>query len=456
MSLDQLSGVKSQKSIADFSGVLSIRAFMDLRLNFCYLTVAALAFTSSVSADDWTQYRGSNHDGTSSEKLIQKQWPSRGPKVLWKTDNYPLGFSSFTVKGDRAFTVCGRDGKEVAVAMNADTGRELWSHVMTTAEYGHDGGNAGSRTNKGGDGPRSTPSIDDGRVYVMSADLVLYCLDEKTGEPIWQRDLIRQNHGRNIKWENAASPLVDGDLVFVAGGGTGQALLALNKVTGKVVWAGEDDLMTHSTPVVTDLLGTRQVIFFTQTGLVSCDVQDGSVLWRYGFKFAISTAITPVVGGEMVYCSAGYGVGSAVVRVHKENGAFAATELWRIVGHKDVANHWSTPVHHEGYLYGMFSFKKYERGPLKCVQLSTGKVMWEQEGFGAGNAIIVDGHVAALSDSGQLVLVEAKSDSYEEVARAKLLEGKCWTTPVISNGRVYVRSTKEAACIDLSGKVAAR
>ncbi len=435
---------------------LIVRVLMDLRIGFLLLSLAGLTLAPSLSAEDWTQYRGPNHDGTSSEKLLLKQWPSRGPKVVWKSDAYPLGFSSFTVKGERAFTVCARSGKEVAVALNADTGRELWSHAMTPSQYGHNGGNAGARNNQGGDGPRSTPTIDSGRVYVMSADLVLYCLDEKTGKENWQRDLIRQNSGRNIKWKNAASPLIDGDLVFVAGGGAGEALLALNKNTGKVVWSTEDDLMSHSTPVVAEILGTRQVIFFTQTGMVACDVKDGAVLWRYNFKFAVSTAITPVIGGEIVYCSAGYGVGSAVVRLRKDGQKFVATELWRIHGHKDVANHWSTPVHQGGYLYGMFSFKKYGTGSLKCVQLSTGKVMWENEGFGPGNAIIVDDHIIALSDSGELVLVKAQSSAYAEVARAKILEGKCWATPVISNGRVFIRSTKEAACVDLSGKLAAR
>lgn len=413
-------------------------------------------FAAPVFADDWPQYRGAHHDGTSAEKGIAKNWPAKGPKVLWKTADYPLGFSSFSVVGRRAFTVCARDGAEVVVAVNADNGRELWAHKMTPADYGHSGGNAGARNNSGGDGPRSTPSVDGNRVYVMSADLVLYCLAADTGRRLWKRDLIGQNAGRNIKWKNAGSPLIDGDLVYVAGGGEGQALLALDKSNGKVVWSTQDDLMTHSTPVVVDLLGTRQVIFFTQTGLVACDAKKGSVLWRHNFKFAVSTAITPVVGGNIVYCSAGYGVGSAAVRVSRRGGGFHADELWRIVGHKSVANHWSTPVHVDGYLYGMFSFKKYGSGPLKCVQLSTGKVMWEQEGFGPGNAIVVDGHIMALSDDGQLVLAEVNTKAYREAGRAKIVDGKCWSTPVISNGRVYLRSTKEAACVDLSGRVAGR
>lgn len=115
-----------------------------------------------------------------------------------------------------------------------------------------------------------------------------------------------------------------------------------------------------------------------------------------------------------------------------------------------LINHWSTPVVHEGHLYGMFSFKKYGTGPLSCVELATGDVKWEQRGFGPGNCIIVGDKVVALSDAGKLVVAEANPDQYIELDRAKVLSGKCWSTPAYSDGRIYIRSTKEAACIDLS------
>lgn len=421
------------------------------------LTTAALAASAllqTAQAEDWTHYRGPNHDGISSETIMNTRWGS-GPTVVWKTQDYPLGFASFTTSGSQAFTICSRNGQEVTVALNAATGKQNWAYTMTPAKY-DGGGSAGTRNNKGGDGPRSTPTISDGRVYSLSAALVLYCMDEKSGKLIWERDIIKENAGVQIRWKNAASPVIEGDLLFVAGGGKNQALLALNKKTGKVVWKTQSDKMTHSTPTVTTIHGQRQVIFFTQTGLVSCDTTSGKVLWRHDFKFAVSTAISPVVAGDIVYCSAGYGVGSAAARVVKSGNRFRAAELWRIHGHKDVANHWSTPVHKGGYLYGMFSFKKYGEGPLKCVELKTGKVIWSKDGFGPGNVTIAGDKIIALADDGHVVIAEASPAKYKELSRAKVIGGKCWSTPILSNGRIYVRSTTEAACLDVAGRTASR
>ncbi|MBE3123389.1 MAG: alcohol dehydrogenase, partial [Planctomycetes bacterium] len=135
-----------------------------------------------------------------------------------------------------------------------------------------------------------------------------------------------------------------------------------------------------------------------------------------------------------------------------EGDAFAVKGMWAVPGDKEVANHWSTPVCKDGYLYGMFSFKKFGVGPLKCVELATGKVMWEKPDFGAGNVIVVNDKVVALADDGQVVVVEAAPAAYKELARFKAVTGKCWTTPALSDGRLYVRGTKEGACFDVSAK----
>jgi outer membrane protein assembly factor BamB len=329
------------------------------------------------------------------------------------------------------------------VARDAATGNELWVHPLGVAKY--DGG-AGP-----GDGPRSTPSVDNGKVYVNSVQLLVACLDAESGKEIWSHDLKKENDGKNISWQNAASPLIDGDLLFVAGGGPGQALLGINKESGKVVWKGENDRMTHATPIAATILGQRQIIFFTQAGLVSVRPNDGKPLWRYKFKYNTSTAASPIAAGDIVYCSAGYGVGSGAARISKDGDEWKATEMWFVPGNS-ICNHWSTPVYHDGYLYGMFSFKEHKTGPMKCVELATGKQMWSQPGFGPGNLIIVDNHLLALSDAGDLVLVEASPSSYKEVTRASVVKGKCWSTPVISGGRIYARSASEAVCLDVSAR----
>ena len=419
----------------------------------------ALLCSLTAQASDWPQYRGPNLDGSSPEKLAMKKWPKKGPRVLWRQQT-PNGFSSFAVGAGKAYTivgpVIGGERREVAVAYDAQSGKQKWRVVLGSGDYEHDGGNAGAKDNKGGDGPRSTPTYDEGKVYVLSGQLLVVCLDADSGRKIWSRDIMKQNAGVQIKWKSAASPVIDGDLLYVAGGGPGQALMALNKHNGNVVWKGQDDLMTHSTPAVADIHGVHQVIFFTQEGLVGMETKGGKVLWRYDFPFKVSTAISPVVAGDIVYCSAGYGVGGGACKVSKKGSRFSAEEIYRRPGDKFIANHWSTPVLHEGHLYGMFQFKKYGDGPIKCVDVKTGEVKWEQRGFGPGNVVLVDGHLLALSDTGVLYLIKADPSGYKEVAKAKVLGGKCWTTPVISNGRVYARSTTEAVCLDVSGGAVAK
>ncbi len=419
-----------------------------------FLIAAFLIGTLSptVWGADWTQYRGPNHDGASGEKIL-KNWPANGPRELWKT---PLkdGFSSFAVGGGKAFTLVKRsvDGaeQEVCVALDAKSGKEIWAAPLGIAKY-EGGGDSGAPDNKGGDGPRSTPAFDDGHVYTLSARLVLKCLDAADGREIWSKDLVKENEGKLIMWENAASPVIDGDLIFVAGGGAGQALLAFDKKDGHVVWKGQDDTMTHSTPVIVTILGERQVIFFTQKGLVSLAAKTGDVLWRYPFRYATSTAMTPIVYGDMVYCSAGYGVGASACKITKSGSGFEASRLWFEPANV-LNNHWSTPVCKDGYLYGLFGFKEFGRAPMKCVEMATGKVLWSKEGFGPGGCTLLDGHVLVLSDTGDLVLVKATTAAYQEVARTHALSGKCWSAPCVSNGHIYARSTKEGICLDVSPK----
>ncbi|MFM7099741.1 MAG: PQQ-binding-like beta-propeller repeat protein [Verrucomicrobiota bacterium] len=411
----------------------------------------------AAGAADWTWYRGPLGTGHSPEK-IAKTWPSGGPKVLWKVPS-PGGFSSFAVGSGRAFClelrpVAGAD-QETLVARDAETGRELWIQALGGIKV-NDGGQSGTPDNKGGDGPRSTPAVDGKHVYTLSARLVLQCFEAATGKEAWKHDLPKEHGGRNIQWENAQSPLIEDDLVLVAGGGAGQSLLAFHKKTGKVVWKDFDETMTHATAVPATLAGKRQVIFFVKSGLLAVEPATGKELWRYAFPFRISTAASPVVAGDIVYCSAGYGVGAGAVRVKREGAQWSATEIYRVPGDKQLANHWSTPVLFNGHLYGMFQFKEYGSGPVKCVDVATGSIQWEKGGFGPGHVIGVDGHVLALSDAGELVLIEATPKSYREAGRADVLEGKCWTTPVVSGGRVFARSSREAVCLDVSVKRAAR
>jgi hypothetical protein len=416
------------------------------------LFLPLIALSTTLTAADWPQYRGPNGDGSTPDK-IATNWGAT-PKTLWKVKG-GSGFSTFVVGANKCFTIEGREkgGRhEVLVARDVATGRELWTADLGSGDYGHNGGDEGTGDNKGGDGPRSTPAIVGNLIITLNADLVAQAHDAASGRMVWKRDLISQHSGRNIMWKNAASPIVDGGLIYVAGGGVGETFLALNPQTGAVVAKSGDDTITHATPVAATILGQRQIIFFMKSGLTAVEPKTLKQLWHADFKFNVSTAASPVVADDVVYCSAGYGVGAAAFKISKAGTEWKAEQIMRVPGDQKIANHWSTPVLYKGNLYGMFQFKKYGSGPVKAVKLPEGDVLWEKDGFGPGQVVLTNGNVLALSDTGELVLVAAEPGAYKELARAKILDGKCWTTPVISNGLVFARSTKEAVCLDLRAR----
>lgn len=407
---------------------------------------AAAGAMGAARAADWTQYRGPSADGSTPD-TIAAAWPKEGPKVLWKV---PVGesFGSFAIGGGKAFLFVERGGNEVCVALDANTGKEGWAANIDKTIFEKQGGN----------GPRSTPAVDDKVVYVLGTYLKLACLNAANGQVVWMTDLAKEYGGSaQLKtpginnWGGAASPLLYKNMIFVNGGGPGSALLGIDKKTGKAVWKGEDDLLTHASPVPAEIHGIPQVIFFTKSGLVSVVPETGKVLWRFQVPFSTSTASSPIVSGDIVYCSAGYGTGAHCCRILKQGAALGAQELWRSAGNA-MANHWTTPVCKDGNLYGIYGFKDYTAAPLQCVDIATGKVRWSQPGFGtAGGTILVGGkHILAQTGSGPIVLVDASPEKFTEVARAQPLGGtKFWTMAVVSSNRIYMRNTKEAACLEV-------
>ncbi len=410
------------------------------------LTLCAL----TPRAGDWPQYRGPNHDGTSTE-TIRINWSEEPPRLLWKV-SLDAALSSFSVSGGRAFTQVRRlhEGveQEWCVALNAETGQELWAVPLGIADY-PDGGVGGD------DGPRSTPSVDGGHVFVFTSYLRLVCLDAATGQDIWSKDFVAEYGSNVIDWQNAASPLIVGDLIFVNGNASGARLTAVRKQDGSVAWRRHDDRMTQASPIAATLAGVPQIIFFAQSGLVSVAPQTGAVNWRFPFSFSTSPAASPVVGGDMVYCSAAYGRGAGAARITKNGASLAATELWKTTGAN--MNHWSTPVHRNGFIYGIYG--QGNSGPLsvqfRCHDMATAEEKWRYTGHGRGGVLFVADHLLVLAEDGQVVLVKPDPTAYTEVARFKAVTGKCWNVPAIANGRLYVRSTRQAAAYDIAPKVLA-
>ena len=414
------------------------------------LLLSVFLNSSLVFAIDWNQYHGRRSDNKTDELITSAAWLEKSSAQKWKTPT-PLGFSSFSSEGTQAFTLIAEedeDGlmREVCVSLDTKTGKRLWSTWLCRMDYKSGGGNSGAPDNSGGDGPRSTPSVLNGKVWVYDSDMNLYCIDGANGKILWDVQVLKEHNGQNIKWKNSSAPLIEGELAIVYGGGSGQSMLAFNRNSGKVVWKSGSESATHATPIATTIHGVRQVIFFCTSGLVSVDPKNGRELWRQAFPFKVSTAASPVVAGDLIYCSAGYGVGAGLYKISKKGNQFSSSEVWR--KKNDMFNHWSTPIYHDGHLYGMFSFKKYGDGPLQCIELKTGKIKWSHDGYGPGNVILSGDNLIALADDGFLAVVKASPSKYHELARKKILNGKCWSTPILSNGLVLARSTEEAVCID--------
>jgi outer membrane protein assembly factor BamB len=409
-------------------------------------------FPLPTPAGDWLQYRGPNHDGTSSE-VIRTNWSDAPPRQVWKVPLAPA-LSSFTVSGGKVFTqvhrvVNGQD-QEVCIALNADTGQELWSTPLGIASYPN--GGVGSD-----DGPRSTPSVDGNFVFVLSSYLNLACLAMADGYVVWSNNLVTQYGSQIIPWQNAASPLLEGGLIFLNCNAPGNRLLAVHETDGSEAWKGQDDPLTQASPIIATIAGVRQIVFFAQSGLVSVAPLDGSVFWRYAMPFSVATAASPVTANDFVYCSAAYGIGAGAVKVTNSAVKVSATQAWRTPGAS--MNHWATPVHRNGYLYGIYG-QEGSTTSLRCVELASGIEQWRQDGSGSGSVLSVSGLILMMTEDGYLVLVNPNPTAYVEVARYRALDGssnsipglpvKCWNVPAISNGRIYARSTTEAVCLDVA------
>jgi len=414
------------------------------------VSLAAAALTLPAIAADWPQYRGPTHDGSTPDP-IRTDWNSSPPRVLWRRSIAP-GWSSIVVSGNRAFTQVRRTGggsrREFCVAHDTTTGNELWAREVDTGTYSD---LAGYDNNI--DGPRSTPSVDGNFVYVLTSYLKLVCLRADTGAVVWRRDFIAEFPGTNvIEWQNAASPLLVGDLIYLNANVAGNRLTAVRKSDGVTAWRGQNDTMTHATPVFTTMGGVPQVVFLTMSGLLGVDPAAGGVLWRHNFTPSItSTAATPIAAGDVVYASAAYGRGAWTARVRRSGSAFTVTDT-NFRQSTSNQNHWASPILHDGFVY---SIVERSSRSLGCYDPVNRTNAWTTSTVGSGNPgfaslIKAGGVLVVLTEGGELVLVDPSPTAYRELGRFQALSEHCWNHPVISNGRLYARSSSEIIALDVA------
>lgn len=392
-----------------------------------------LGLTAAASAADWPNWLGPHRNGSSPETGLLTTWPTEGPKVLW-TAKGGDGYSSIAVAGGRAITLVQRGGKEVVLALDAVKGTELWQTPIATAYK-----------NMYGNGPRSTPTIEGDVVYVTGVTGALACLGVKDGTILWQHDLLKEFGGKNISWGLSASPTVEGQHVLAVPGGKGAGVAAFDKKTGKLAWKLGDDKPGYATPLGVNVGGSRQLIFFTASGLLSVS-PEGKELWRVPWHTGYDCNIcTPVVLGDKLFVTSGEEVGCALFKL-KADGP--PDVVWESKGADSaMLNYWANSVIHEGHLYG-FSGEFSKRIDLRCVDLATGKVKWSQDGFGKGSVTLADGHLFITTKKGDLVLVRATPERFDEKSRVAML-GENRTVGTIAHKRLYLRDKEKILCLDI-------
>lgn len=401
------------------------------------LTVAAFSsFAAPAVGADWPQWRGPDRTDVSKETGLLKTWPEGGPKRLWLFEKAGHGYSAPAIANGKFFTLGTRDSSEILLVLDPTTGKELWTASLGTV-----------LDNDWGNGPRGTPTADGDRVYALSGTGNLVCASATDGKILWQVTM-KSLGGEVPRWGYTESVLVDGPRVLCTPGGGKGAVAALDKLTGKVLWQSKEftDPAHYSSVVAAPINGVAQYVQRTERSVVGLGVSDGKLLWHTDFQGRTAVIPTPIVRGNEVYVTAGYGSGSKMVRIEPGNKVTVVYE------NKVMKNHHGGVVLIGNHVYG------HADNGWVCQDFKTGEEVWNHKGFKKGALSAADGMLYCLEeDSGNVVLVEASPEGWKESGRFKLdpqtkirsNRGKVWTHPVISHGKLYLRDQDLIYCFDV-------
>lgn len=425
-----------------------------LRLALVALLAAAPLAIGPAAADDWPGWRGPHRDGRSPETGLLQSWPEGGPPLAWKSTGFGAGFSSVSVADGRIFTLGDLDDGQYAIARRQSDGSPLWRTRI------------GPRWEDRFPGPRSTPTVDGERIYVMGTEGDLVCLETATGKELWRRSLPRDFGGRlmqaqgRIDWRFAESPLVDGGRVIVTPGAAEAALVALDKTTGKEIWRaavpslGErgDDGAAYSSAVISHGGGVEQYVQFLGRGVVGIEAASGRFLWGYNrIANDVANIATPLVDGDHVFVSSGYGTGSALLRLSADGeGGVRAEEVY-FLDATTMQNHHGGLILDRGTVY---TGSGHNKGFPLAAELATGEVAWgpvRNAGENSAALTYADGRLYFRYQNGLMVLVEATPEAYREHGSFMIPEVKreSWPHPVIAGGRLYLREQDALYAYDL-------
>jgi outer membrane protein assembly factor BamB len=390
-----------------------------------------LALTLPLRASDWPNWRGPNHNGISTESGWLAMWPADGPPQLWKA-SVGLGFSSVAVCNGRAYTMGNEQDIDSVFCFNAGTGKLIWkySYSSPTDPHFYEGGTS------------STPTVDGSNVFILGKKGDLFCFGAGDGKVVWSENIAKDLGLEVPTWGFASSSLIQGKLLLLNVGTCGAAF---DKSTGKSVWTTGTDSSGYSTPVQCSFGGKPALALMTGSGAAGVDMATGAPLWQFPLKGDYNLNIAdPIPAGDRIFISSSYAHTGALLQF--QNGT--ASPVWQ---NGNMRNQLSSSVLVNGFLYGVDGIS----GPspdasLKCVDLRNGSVKWNFQDLGGGALMVADGKFIALSDKGELFTAAVSPQGFNPISRVQVLGGRCWTVPVLANGRIYCRNAKgDLICLDV-------
>lgn len=396
--------------------------------------VAALCIVSgSATAGDWPQFRGPDRHGTSGESGLLAGWVEEQPAEVWRR-SIGAGYSTVTMADGRLYTMAAADGEDFVLCLDPASGDELWRVSVGPSKV----------SDMDDSGPRSSPTVAGGLVYAASSSARLVALAAADGALVWERELTGEESAPRFGY--SISPLVDeGQVIVEAGAGEEEpGVLALDARTGELRWSALAGPAGYSSPIVVEIAGRRQYVFFRRAGAeVVALSPEGEVLWRHPTAaLAIVTMPVFIPPDRIFVASADDVFGGLTLRVREDSGAFETEEVW---SERLMRNHFNTSVLVDGYLYG------FDNGTFRCLDAETGERKWARRGLGKGSLVAAGDLLFVLGDDGSLVVAAATPEGYSEAGRVQAMNGRAWTSPSLAGGRLYLRDFDEIVAYDLRG-----
>jgi len=404
------------KQLTIYSSLLAVLLLLQAPLTFAQ------------ESEDWTQFRGPNRSGISTENIADSQMSDPAPELIWKK-NIGCAFSEITISGDKLYTTLSEktdslSGWEYLAAFDAQTGKEIWRNKIDSIFIDPD---------DFGDGPRSTPLVSENMIFSFSSYGKLTAHSISDGKQLWQVDFITEFGSKTPRWGFSSSPvIVDGVLIIESRCTEDRAFTAFDPASGKLLWAKGKGNASYCSPLVAEIDGQTQIIFANQKTLSSYNSK-GETLWTYAMKMNGPTAMPTLVDSNKIFICTVRSSGFEIVEV-KDN---AVTEVLQA---PTMKNDYSSTLYYDGHLYG------FNVAALQCISAETGEKKWTKRGFGKGSLILVGDKLLVLSDKGLLIQVKADPTAYSEQRRFQAIKGKSWTAPSFVNGKIYLRNQSEMAC----------